>query len=86
VPEYVIDDIGQQMRLTERPLARFRALPAQAKICGPSFTGSAHVSSDADFILEGLLLDCKSTKNPLHLGREEIYQLAGCWTMTTSSV
>jgi hypothetical protein len=77
VPAYVIDDIGQQMRLAQRPLAPFRALPPQAKICGPIFAGSSDVPADADYILKGLLLDCKATKDPRRLGREEIYQLAG---------
>jgi hypothetical protein len=46
--------------------------------CGPEFTGSADIGgADADFILGGLLLDCKSTTRPGKLGRDEIYQLAG---------
>jgi hypothetical protein len=46
--------------------------------CGPEFTGSADIGgADADFILGGLLLDCKSTPMPGKLGRDEIYQLAG---------
>jgi hypothetical protein len=78
VPAYVIDDIAGQMRLAEEPLASFRALPKPAKICGPVFTGSSDIGgADADYILNGLLLDCKATKDPRRLGREEIYQLAG---------
>jgi hypothetical protein len=77
VAPYVIDDIAQQMRIAQRPLAPFRALPRRARICGPVFAGSSDVPADADFILDGLLLDCKATKEPRHFGREEIYQLAG---------
>lgn len=78
VPAYVIDDIGSQMRLAEKPLAPFRALPRPARVCGPVFAGSSDIGgADADYILDGLLLDCKATKNPRRLGREEIYQLAG---------
>jgi len=77
VPAYVLDDIGQQMRLSERPLAPFRALPSWARICGPIFAGSSDIPADADYILGGLLLDCKATKDPRRLGSEEIYQLAG---------
>lgn len=78
VPAYVIDDIGKQIQLTERPLAPFRALPQPAKVCGPVFAGSSDIGgADADYILDGLLLDCKATKDPRRLGREEIYQLAG---------
>ena len=66
------------MQLAERPLAPFRALPQPAKVCGPVFAGSNYiVGADADYILAGLLLDCKATKEPRRLGCEEIYQLAG---------
>jgi hypothetical protein len=42
------------------------------------FTGSADIGgADADFILGGLLLDCKSTVTPYKPGTAEIYQLAG---------
>lgn len=78
VSAYVIDDIASQTKLAEEPLASFRALPQSAKVCGPVFSGSGDIGgADADFILDGLLLDCKATKDPRRLGREEIYQLAG---------
>ncbi len=78
VPAYVIEDIDKQMQLAEHPLAPFRALPQPAKVCGPVFAGSSDIGgADADYILDGLLLDCKATRNPRRLGREEIYQLAG---------
>ncbi|GAB2873320.1 UvrD-helicase domain-containing protein [Streptomyces mayteni] len=78
VPVYAVDDIGQQMELAEDPFAGFRALPPQDRICGPVFTGSQDLGgADADFILGGLLLDCKATTRPRRLGTEEIYQLAG---------
>ncbi|MEU5482818.1 UvrD-helicase domain-containing protein [Streptomyces mirabilis] len=78
VPSYVLDDIKRQLHLAGEPLAPFRALPTANKICGPVFTGSADIGgADADFVLDGLLLDCMSAKNPRKLGRDEIYQLAG---------
>ncbi|MEU6151502.1 ATP-dependent helicase [Actinosynnema sp. NPDC047251] len=77
VPPYVIEDVHAQLALADRPLARFRALPPSAKVCGPVFAGSADVPADADYILGGLLLDCKSTKDPHRLGRDEFHQLAG---------
>ncbi|MCQ0003185.1 UvrD-helicase domain-containing protein [Streptomyces sudanensis] len=78
VPEYVVTDIDQQMRLAEGPFAAFRALPQRARVCGPVFAGSGDIGgADADYILGGLLLDCKATKDPRRLGREEIHQLAG---------
>ncbi|PBC80233.1 MULTISPECIES: UvrD-helicase domain-containing protein [unclassified Streptomyces] len=78
VPEYVVTDIDQQTRLADGPFATFRALPQRARVCGPVFAGSGDIGgADADYILGGLLLDCKATKDPHRLGREEIYQLAG---------
>ncbi|MFE2675720.1 UvrD-helicase domain-containing protein [Streptomyces hygroscopicus] len=78
VPGYVITDIDQQMHLAEKPFAPFRALPSASRVCGPVFAGSGDIGgADADYILGGLLLDCKATKDPRRLGREEIYQLAG---------
>ncbi|MEX2983955.1 hypothetical protein [Streptomyces sp. C36] len=80
VPGYIVDDIRQQMALAASPgpFTRFRDLPAHKRICGPVFDGSAHVGgADADFILDGTLIDCKATIRPQRLGRAEIYQLAG---------
>lgn len=78
VPGYAVVDIGRQLELAEQPFAQFRALPATARICGPTFYGSQDIGgADADFILDGLLLDCKAAIQPRRLGRDEIYQLAG---------
>ncbi|MFI9006109.1 UvrD-helicase domain-containing protein [Actinosynnema sp. NPDC053489] len=77
VPAYVVDDVRAQLALAHRPLSGFRALPPAAKVCGPEFTGSIDVPADADYILGGLLLDCKSTKDPHRIGRDELHQLAG---------
>ena len=53
-------------------------LPADRIVCGPVFTGSADIGgADADFIINGLLLDCKATVAPTRLANEEINQLAG---------
>lgn len=79
VPAHVVDDIDQQMRLAaDGGFADFWPLPAEQRICGPEFTGSSDIGgADADYILGGLLLDCKATKAPRRLGRDELYQLAG---------
>jgi hypothetical protein len=78
VPGYAVDDIGQQMALAGNTFRQFRALPRRAVTCGPVFAGSADIGgADADFILGGLLLDCKATITPRKLGGDEINQLAG---------
>ncbi|HEU0090437.1 MAG TPA: UvrD-helicase domain-containing protein [Pseudonocardiaceae bacterium] len=88
VPAYVIDDIGKQMQLAERPLAPFRALPQPAKVCGPVFAGSSDIGgADADYILDGLLLDCKATRDREDLAarRSTSSPATSCSTTTTTS-
>ncbi|GGM13957.1 hypothetical protein GCM10010129_67620 [Streptomyces fumigatiscleroticus] len=78
VPGYVLEDIAEQTHLAERPFAPFRALPADQRVCGPAFAGSGDLGgADADFILGGLLVDCKATTRPHTIGRAEVQQLAG---------
>jgi hypothetical protein len=78
VPDYVPSDLKRQLGLASTVFARFRELPAERIVCGPVFTGSADIGgADADFIIDGMLLDCKATVNPTRLGDAEIYQLAG---------
>ncbi|WP_255528141.1 UvrD-helicase domain-containing protein [Streptacidiphilus sp. P02-A3a] len=77
-PAYVVQDLAEQMRLTDPVFAALRALPEQQRVCGPLFAGSADLGgADADFILAGTLIDCKATTRPRTLGRAEVYQLAG---------
>ncbi|GAU71331.1 hypothetical protein SSP35_34_00160 [Streptomyces sp. NBRC 110611] len=80
VPDYVVADIRCQMALAAEPgpFSRLRELPAQLRVCGPAFDGSTDVGgADADFILDGKLIDCKATIRPGRLGQAEIYQLVG---------
>ncbi|MBY8844633.1 hypothetical protein [Streptomyces sp. SP2-10] len=80
VADYVVDDIRQQMELAARlgPFENLRLLPVNARTCGPVFDGSLQVGgADADFILDGTLIDCKATIRPERISRAEIYQLAG---------
>ncbi|MEU1289773.1 UvrD-helicase domain-containing protein [Kitasatospora sp. NPDC005856] len=78
VQPYVVEDLRRQMDLAEEPFKAFHSLPSENRVCGPAFAGSADIGgADADFILDGLLLDCKASTRPQRLGRDEIYQLAG---------
>ena len=66
------------MELAQPVFAPFRALPRPLITCGPAFAGSTDIGgADADFIVGGLLLDCKATTTPTRLGSTEIGQLAG---------
>ncbi|MFB6823343.1 hypothetical protein ACFCXA_17355 [Streptomyces virginiae] len=89
VPAYVVEDIRNQMALASSPgpFARLRALPPSRRICGPVFDGSLHVGgADADFILDGQLIDCKATIRPNRMSRAEVYQLAGYLLLDYSDV
>ena len=78
VPAYAVADIAAQMELAQPVFAPFRALPPSLITCGPTFAGSTDIGgADADFIVDGLLLDCKATTTPTRLGGTEIGQLAG---------
>jgi hypothetical protein len=78
VPAYVLEDIGEQMELADRPFAAFRRLPAEQRVCGPVFAGSSDLGgADADFIVGGLLIDCKATTRPHTIQRSALQQLAG---------
>ncbi|MBB5939284.1 UvrD-helicase domain-containing protein [Streptomyces zagrosensis] len=78
VPAYVLEDIAEQVALAHEPFAPFRRLPAEQRVCGPVFTGSADLGgADADFIVGGLLIDCKATTRPHKLDRTAVQQLAG---------
>ena len=78
VPEYAVEDLARQFALATGPFRCAAGAAEEQKVCGPAFAGSADLGgADADFILDGLLLDCKATRYPRSLGREEIYQLAG---------
>ncbi|GGV20001.1 hypothetical protein GCM10010260_70060 [Streptomyces filipinensis] len=78
VPAYVLEDIAEQMELAEQPFAGFRRLPAEQRVCGPVFAGSGDLGgADADFIVGGLLIDCKATTRPHTIHRSAVQQLAG---------
>ncbi|MET4670344.1 hypothetical protein [Streptomyces sp. PvR018] len=81
VPSYVPDDIAGQMELAEddHALGWVTQLPVDKRICAPVFSGSNDVDgADADFIIEGHLIDCKATTRPERFGsRKEVHQLAG---------
>jgi hypothetical protein len=78
VPGYVADDVTRQLALAPPTFEPFRSLPRHLVVCGPVFAGSADIGgADADFLVDGLLLDCKATVTPSRLGDAEIYQLAG---------
>jgi hypothetical protein len=78
VPSYVPDDLARQLALAEGTFKPLRSVPDDRRICGPVFAGSTDIGgADADFIIDGTLIDCKATTHPRRLGRDEIYQLAG---------
>ncbi|MFI7434856.1 UvrD-helicase domain-containing protein [Micromonospora haikouensis] len=76
VPDYAIEDVNRQLAIAEESFGPFLELPIAARVCGPTFAGSRDIGgADADYILDGLLLDCKAAIRPHQLGRDEIHQL-----------
>ncbi|MFD0396054.1 hypothetical protein ACFQ3Z_43980 [Streptomyces nogalater] len=81
VPDYVTDDIAGQVELAEadHALGWVTRQPVDRRLCAPVFSGSNDVDgADADFIVDGHLIDCKATTRPDRFGsKKEVYQLAG---------
>ncbi|MFE4830699.1 hypothetical protein [Streptomyces sp. NPDC056672] len=81
VPDYVTDDIARQVELAEadHALGWVTRKPLDKRICAPVFSGSDDVGgADADFVVDGHLIDCKATTRPERFGsRKEVHQLAG---------
>ncbi|MEO3810784.1 hypothetical protein ABGB17_17430 [Sphaerisporangium sp. B11E5] len=77
--QHLVDDILAQLRAAERgPLDRLRAeTDTAACFSGPTFDGSAHLSADADLIVDGLLVDFKSTRRIENFPLPVILQLLG---------
>ncbi|MFJ4681695.1 hypothetical protein [Kitasatospora sp. NPDC088783] len=79
VPDYIVDDLGRQMRLAQDVLGALRA-GTDVEQChsGPLFAGSRDVGgADADLIVGPLLVDFKALKDPVRLPAAAAYQLAG---------
>jgi len=77
VPAYVLEDIAEQLELADQPFAAFQHLPDEQRVCGPVFAGSSDLGgADADFIVGGLLIDCKSTTRTHTIHRSAVRQLA----------
>ncbi|MEV0449874.1 hypothetical protein [Streptomyces sp. NPDC050600] len=83
----MVDDIVHQLYLaTTSPLEALRAR-TQPQGCtgGPTFPG-ANITADADLVVDGLLLDFKSTKHPFTRGlsQQTANQLVGYLLLDTS--
>ena len=77
VPWFVIDQIHEQVLRANTGLGSLRNGASRA-IAGISFSGSDLVGgADADLLVDGLLLDFKSTHAATTIGRSDVYQLAG---------
>ncbi|MEU1791972.1 hypothetical protein ABZ553_40090 [Streptomyces sparsogenes] len=81
--DLVADVVAQLYRAADGPLAalRTRTRP-QDCIGGPTFEG-VDLAADADLVVDGLLLDFKSTKHPGHLEKRTAWQLLGYLLLDT---
>ena len=78
VPHAAVANMIELLRCAARSeLGELRA-KAQAVVPGPCFVGSADVNgADADFIVDDLLLEIKTHRNPVDYLREALRQLLG---------
>ncbi|AUA07965.1 hypothetical protein CFP59_00050 [Streptomyces malaysiensis subsp. malaysiensis] len=82
--DLVSDVVAQLHRPTDGPLAALRArtLPTDCTP-GPAFPGTG-ITADADLVVDGLLLDFKSTRHPAHLDKSTAWQLLGYLLLDTA--
>ncbi|MET7543149.1 hypothetical protein [Streptomyces sp. NPDC005507] len=80
VPAYVVDDLVALTAQADTALGALRAqTPPNTVILAPTFTGSQDVGgADGDWLVDGTLIDVKTTIHPDELPLADIYQLAGC--------
>ncbi|WP_156517563.1 hypothetical protein [Rhodococcus sp. LB1] len=77
VPWFVIDQLHDQVCLANTGLGELRARASAAR-SGMSFSGSDAIGgADADLLVDGLLLDFKSTHAATTITKSDVYQLAG---------
>jgi len=76
---HLVDDVLAQLHaVADGPLARLRAeTPAARCRPGPDFAGSVHLAADADLIVDGTLIEVKSTRNVHAFDLVTIHQLLG---------
>ncbi|MFE9298430.1 sigma factor [Streptomyces niveus] len=85
-PSRRLEDITEQMNLAEEPFAPLRDLPADQRVYGPVFAGSADVKADADFITDGFLIDCKALTGPTASDGRRYSSSPGTSSSTTTIV
>ncbi|WP_309114702.1 hypothetical protein [Saccharothrix sp.] len=75
----LVDDVLAQLDLAQHgPLAALRSASTPNRCHpGPTFDGSHHVTADADLIVDGLLLDFKSTRRIHDFPQLTMQQLLG---------
>ncbi|MFI7709227.1 hypothetical protein [Nonomuraea sp. NPDC049480] len=76
--DLVRDTVAQVQAASDGPLGQLRhATTPEMCLPGPTFDGSAYVSADADLIVDGLLIDFKSTRRTERFPLPMILQLLG---------
>ncbi len=76
VPDRVVDDLHDQVRIANDGLGALRAAATTAA-AGLEFAGSRLIGADADLLVDGLLLDFKAKNEPTTIKKPDVYQLAG---------
>ena len=82
-PDMVADVIAQTHQAAHGPLEALRARTRPGDcVGGPTFP-DLDITADADIVVDGLLLDIKSTQHPHHLSMNAAWQLLGYLLLDT---
>ncbi|MEV7684038.1 hypothetical protein AB0O64_36715 [Streptomyces sp. NPDC088341] len=82
-PDLVADVVSQLYKTADGPLDTLRTGTVPGDCTGgPTFAG-VDISADADLVVDGLLLDFKSTRHPRHLSKQTAWQLLGYLLLDT---
>lgn len=83
VPDIAVQDVWNVVSQAWTMWQAYRSVPQTSIHYNPVMPLSLRVPADGDVVIDGLLVDVKSTINPDRFGRQEIQQLAGYLLMDT---
>jgi hypothetical protein len=83
VPDAAVQDVWEVSYASWPAWREFRSVPQGVVHYNPVMPLSLGIPADGDVVVDGLLVDVKTTINPNKIGVSEIYQLAGYLLMDT---
>lgn len=78
VSDFVLAELSDQVALANIGLSSLRSPAPKAVVPDPRLNGADRIGgADADLVVDGTLIDFKSTRRATTIGRADVYQLAG---------